>query len=257
MGYRTDRISHRKDGNIDKVIFKSGNGSEGELSYDGSTFTFSKSLNVEIADIASHLGTAVTPLTRTNHPVIGANTPNANISALDNAIGENGDMTEVADAQLKIISRSNSLTYNLDALDARTTVKTVKVTIGGINETGCTFNVATEAGEGKTEQVFTLVTLPAKSKILEVMTFTDTVFVGTSLVGEIGTSSSGHEIMDSTTIYAASVLNQVAADHAVAMGTISVSAKVLYFALTPGDPWHHVITGKVSVYITYVDISRV
>jgi len=60
---------------------------------------------------SASIGAAVTPIVRTNNPTIGANTVNANISALDAAIG-------VTPTSTNVIAAANSVNTNLSLVDA-------------------------------------------------------------------------------------------------------------------------------------------
>lgn len=59
----------------------------------------------------TYIGVPPTPVVRTNNPIIAANTVNANISALDTAIG-------VTPTSLNTILAANSVNANLSLLDA-------------------------------------------------------------------------------------------------------------------------------------------
>jgi hypothetical protein len=136
----------------------------------------------------------------------------------------------------------------------RGAVKTVKKTIGGVGVAGCDFNFATAANQ--TEQSIDLgELLPAKSKLLDVLTFTDNVFTGAiTLVAKIGTASGGEEIMESTTIYAANAVTP--SSGGIIAAVPSASAANIFLSATPGANWSLVTAGKVSVYVSYIDVTN-
>ena len=133
--------------------------------------------------------------------------------------------------------------------------KTVKKTIGGIGITA-DFNFVT-AGD-KTEQVIDLgAIIPARARVIDTFTVTEAVFTGaTTLVAETGISSSGAELIASATIYAADAVTSMA--HATSLLNVpNVAALHVYVAATPGANWSNVTAGKVSVYITYIDVTGI
>ena len=133
---------------------------------------------------------------------------------------------------------------------------TKKKTIGGVGVTGCDFNFVTAADVN--EQVIDLGELiPAKANIVDIFTFTDEVFTGaTTLVAETGTTSSGDELISSTTIYAADAITPTPGS-GISSGTPVSTALHIYVAATPGANWSNVTAGKVSVYITYRDVTNI
>jgi hypothetical protein len=128
---------------------------------------------------------------------------------------------------------------------------TIVKTIGGVGVAGCDFNFATAGNT--TEQVIDLgAIVPAKARILDVNTFTNSVFTGaTTLVAETGTTSSGNEYITSTTIYAANAITATA-NGGVFVAAPSASALHIYVAATPGANWSNVTAGKVTVNVTYI-----
>jgi len=135
-------------------------------------------------------------------------------------------------------------------------VRTVKKTIGGVGVASCDFNFATAANTN--EQVINLgAIVPAKARIIDVYSVTDVEFTGaTTLVEEVGTTSSGHDLINSATIYAADAVLAMAADHFLTVAP-AVAASSVYVACTPGANWSGVTAGKVSVYVTYIDVTGI
>ena len=269
----------------------------------------------ETSALTTKIGANPSPVSRTNNPIIAANTVNANVDALDAAIGaSHTPLTRVvgltavanavnanidaldtvigADSQLTAVARttgpvatSNSVYQNVDALDSAIgfeaqmsgtphvvtfpttvfqaldkldtykSVQTVKKTIGGIG-VSADFNFTTAANT--TEQVINLgAIVPAKARIVDVFTFTDAVFTGaTTLVADVGTTSGGGELIGSATIYAANAIT--AAPNAGAfIATPSASATSIYLNATPGANWSNVTAGKVSVYVTFINVTNI
>lgn len=237
--------------------------------------------------LPSGLGSTITPVVRTNNPTLTTNLPNDNITALDNAIGADNtpivrtnnptvvNTTVIAKIQAldtaigvtptstTVISAANSVNTNLSAVDAAlaalpslTTLvlKTVKKTIGGIGVAGCDFNFVTAANQN--EQPIDLgAIVPAKARVLDIMTFTNSVFTGaTTLVATTGNVTGGNQFITSTTIYAASAITAMG----TALGvTPNAAATHVWVNATPGANWANVTAGKVTIYVTYIDITNV
>jgi len=161
------------------------------------------------------------------------------LAILDNNL--NANFTELYTAQS--VSTSGILPLK---------TKTVKVTVGGVGVAGCDFNFATAANTS--EQVITLGALiPSLGKLVDIFTHTNSVFTGaTSLLAKLGTTSGGNELVDSTTIYAANV---VTGGDVIPPAPV-VSTTTIYLSATPGANWVSVTAGKISVYITYIDIAN-
>jgi hypothetical protein len=133
-------------------------------------------------------------------------------------------------------------------------VKTIKLTIGGVGVTGCDFNFVTAANTS--EQIINLgAVIPALARVVDVKTHTETGFHAnsTTLVAEIGNSSSGHEFVGSATIMALNAVNKMAHDHFFTVAPAAAASNV-YVAATPGANWSNATLGKVAVYITYIEI---
>ncbi len=134
-------------------------------------------------------------------------------------------------------------------------VKTRKLTIGGVGVTGCDFNFASAANTD--EQVIDLGSIiPAFARVLDVKTHTEVAFAGTSLtamVMETGNKSSGAQFIASATIMAKDAItaaNQSTLDIAPA-----ATASKVYCSATPtGANWSAITAGKVSVYVSYIEV---
>ena len=148
----------------------------------------------------------------------------------------------------------NSVIDNINAVKGYSCVKTVRKTIGGVAVQGCDHNFATAANA--TEQVINLgVVVPVFARLVDVFLVTDMTFAGaTTLVADVGTTSGGGELIASATIYAKNAV--LAAANAAAMQAApNASGITIYVNATPGANWSNVTEGKVSVYVTYIDIS--
>ena len=132
--------------------------------------------------------------------------------------------------------------------------RTIKKTIGGVGVAGCDFNFATATNQ--TEQVINLgAIIPAGAKIVDCHIRTDAAFTGAvSLATEMGTTSSGHELLGSTDIIAKDTFLRPA-DFAHQFVGPAATATSIYVASTPGANWSLAVLGKMSVYITYTDVT--
>lgn len=74
-----------------------------------------------------------------------------------------------------------------------------------------------------------------------------------TLVAETGNSSSGHEFIGSTTIKAANAITYMATDHDMTVAPAAAASNV-YVAATPNVFWANVTSGKVEVYVTYIEV---
>lgn len=131
-------------------------------------------------------------------------------------------------------------------------IKTVKKTIGGVGVEDCDFNF--ESASNTTEQVIDLgAIIPANARVLDVRSITNAVFTGAStLVAEVGHTSSGSEFISSATIYAENAITAVAHTGALNVAP-SATERHVYVSATPGANWSNVTAGKVTYYITYIE----
>lgn len=198
-----------------------------------------------------NIGANPTPVARTTGSITAAGTVNDNIDALDSAIGFEGQMSGTP----HVVTFPTTVFQALDKLDTYKSVQTIKKTIGGIG-VSADFNFVTAANTN--EQVIDLGDIvPAKARIVDVFTFTDAVFTGaTTLVAETGTSSSGNELIGSATIYDANAITATANAGAF-IAVPSASATHVYVSATPGANWSNVTAGKVSVYVTYINVTNI
>lgn len=122
------------------------------------------------------------------------------------------------------------------------------VVIAGMTETACngTHSVTVT---NTTTFTFSLTHADATTTADATGTATPTL----TLVAEAGNSSSGHEYIGSTTIKAANAITYMATDHDMTVAPAAAASKV-YVAATPNVFWANVTSGKVEVYVTYIEV---
>jgi hypothetical protein len=145
-----------------------------------------------------------------------------------------------------VLSESTSIAYS---------TKTVKKTIG---ISGCDFNVdSTQANPN--EQNFNLFAIPALARIVDVFTHTDAAFthLGSTTV-ELGTASSGAQFFGATVMHALNTIIQTEAEHWPFAVNINAAATALWAGFVPSNNWNSANpVGKISVYITYIDVTNI
>jgi len=132
-------------------------------------------------------------------------------------------------------------------------VKTKKFTIGAPGVTGCDFNFASAANT--TEQVINLgAIVPAMARVLDIKAKTLVAYVGaTTLVAEVGHTSSGNQYIASATIMAENAIIAAASAACLAIAPVN-SAVSVYVAATPGANWSGVSAGKTEIWVTYIEV---
>lgn len=274
-----------------------------------------KDSQVTPANLTTALGADVTPVSRTNNPLVGSNTPNVNIDLLDSAIGANntavvrtnnptvvntalnakiqaldnaigvdpspcGTRTAGAiavansvntnidaldsaigfEAQMsgapKNVTKTATVFQNLDSLDTYKSVQTIKKTIGGVGVAGCDFNFTT--AENQNEQVIDLgAIVPARARVIDIYLITESEFTGAStLVADLGNASGGAQFIASSTIFAANAVLAQAVGGAFTVAP-SVNVSNVFVNATPGANWNLVTAGKVSVYVTFINVANI
>lgn len=235
--------------------------------------------------VSDIVGANPAPVTRTNNPIVGTATVNANIAKLDAAIGTDAQITPVTrttgqvvvnntvhqkidsldsaigfDAQLsgsrKNISPNNTIYQNFDSLDIYKSVRTIKKTIGAPGLAGTDFNFTSAAN--KTEQSIDLGALiPAKARLVDVFVHCDAVFTNAvSMAVDVGTTSGGGDLIGSGSVYSAGQI--IAAANAGAfIATPSATATNVFINATPGANWDQFTAGSMSVYVTIIDVTGV
>jgi len=132
-------------------------------------------------------------------------------------------------------------------------IRTVKATIGGIG-IAADFNFVTAANQN--EQPIDLgEILPARCRVLDVTLVTEAVFTGAvTLVADVGATTGAADFIASATIYAANAVLASAAASAPILAPL-VTAQHVWVNATPGANWSNVNAGKVSVYVTFLDLT--
>jgi hypothetical protein len=131
-------------------------------------------------------------------------------------------------------------------------VKCVKKTIGYYLR-DVDFKLAPATNQN--EQVFTVCTIPARCRVLDVYIINDIQFTGAvSLVADVGSASGGDQYIASATIYATGAILAMATG-AQYVNAPTAAVGYVYVNITPGANWNLITNGQVSVYVTYVDVT--
>ena len=134
-------------------------------------------------------------------------------------------------------------------------IVTRRIVVGGVVVAGCDFNFVTAANQN--EQPIDLgAIIPAKAIPLHVYLFTNNVFTGAiTLVADVGLTTGAANFIASATIYAA---NAVLAPAAASLPLVAplATAQHVWVNATPGANWSLVTAGKVTVYVTFIDINN-
>jgi hypothetical protein len=138
-------------------------------------------------------------------------------------------------------------------------VKTKKITIGHVGSTGEDFQFTTAANTS--EQVIDSgAIVPAFARVIDIQLITTeaAVFSGgaTTLVAEIGSSSSGNQYAASATIYAIDVILSPATGTAPIAATVATAGNV-FVAATPGANWSTMTAGEWTLLVTYIDSGAI
>ncbi len=132
---------------------------------------------------------------------------------------------------------------------------TVKKTIGGVGVAGCDFNV-TSATNTTAQPIDLGAIIPSLARIVDIFTYTNSVWTGAvTLLATVGSASGGNQYIVSSTVYAAGVVLPEAAAGAFITAPVASIGHV-WVGLTPGANWNLVTAGKLSVYITYIDVTN-
>ncbi len=142
---------------------------------------------------------------------------------------------------------------------AYSSAKTIKKTLGGVGVADCDFNFASAANT--TEQPIDLgAIIPAKARVIDIVLYTDIAFsiagATKTLVADVGNATGGAQFIASGTIYAVDAIRAVAAGDAH-KALPNKAATHVWINGTPGQNWSTVLNGKVSIYITYLDLTGV
>ena len=134
--------------------------------------------------------------------------------------------------------------------------KTVKKTIGGVGVAGCDFNFATAANQN--EQPIDLgAIVPALARVVDIFLHTEAEFTGAvTLVADVGPTTGDGSYISSATIFAADAILAAAAA-SMPLAAPDAAATHVWVNATPGANWSLVTAGKVSVYVTYIDVTSI
>jgi len=137
-----------------------------------------------------------------------------------------------------------------------TPYKTIKKIVGGVGVTSCDFNFATAADQ--VEQGIDLgAVVPAFARIVDVLAVTNTTFTGAVSLGiEVGTTTGGNELVSTADLITAGAINQIATGSSP-KAAITGTASHVFVNGTPGANWSLVTAGKLTIYISYIDITNV
>ena len=242
-------------------------------------------IEVDGLDVTEKIGANLTPATRTNNPLLAANTINANLSELDNAIGNDSQITPLvrtigvvpvsstvhqkidaldtvigSDAQMPVVSNtvslSRSIYQNLKALDTYKSLRTAAYTIGGVSVADCDFNFVTAANQN--EQPIDLgAIIPALARVVDIFIHTSAEFTGAiTLVADVGLTTGAADFIASATIFAADAI-LATADASMPLLAPAAAAQHVWVNSTPGANWSNVTAGKATVYVTFIDVTNV
>jgi hypothetical protein len=136
--------------------------------------------------------------------------------------------------------------------------KVVKKTIGNVGVPGCDFNFVTAANH--TEQCIDLgAIIPAKARLIDVFVFTDAAFTNLgALVTDVGLTTGTNGLIAAADITALNAILQPAVGAAFTWIAISASAQNVWINADPANNWNSANpVGKMSVYITFIDVTGI
>jgi hypothetical protein len=128
-------------------------------------------------------------------------------------------------------------------------------TTPGIDATDdCDYNFSCD--EDTTEQIIELEDIiPARARVVDVFLVTDEEFTGvTSLVADVGSTTGDDDYIASATIYAADAVLAPAVGGSFLIDP-DPAVSSIFINATPGADWSLMESGKVSVYVTYIDVG--
>ena len=197
------------------------------------------------------IGADMSPVTRTTGQVAVANSVNANIDAIDTVIGFDAQMSGTP----LDISKNQTVYQNLDALDAKKTVRTIKKTIGNV---GVTADFNFTSANNTTEQCIDLgAILPAKCRLVDIFLFTDAAFTNLgNLTTDVGLTTGTDGLIVAANNTALNAI-MAAANAGAFIATPSASAQHVWVNVAPTNNWNSADpVGKMSVYVTFIDVTN-
>jgi hypothetical protein len=92
--------------------------------------------------------------------------------------------------------------------------------------------------------------------VVDIFIHTNSVWTGAvTLLATVGSATGGTQYISSSTVYAADVVLAEATGGAFITAPV-VAAGHVWVGLTPGANWNLVTAGKLSIYITYIDVTN-
>jgi len=233
---------------------------------------------------AESLDTDIVPVSRTNNPVVAADSANKNIDKLDaaigaditpgtrttgqlavaNAINTNIDLIDDVigfDAQMPTsslnITRSQTIYQNLRALDTYKSVRTVKVRVGNVGVASSEYNFVS-AADANEQPIDLGEILPAKGRLMDVMVFTDAAFTNLgALTTDVGLTSGAGDLIGAANNTALNAI-MATANAGAFISTPSASAQHVWLNVKPTNNWDSASpVGRMSVYVTFIDLTNV
>jgi hypothetical protein len=137
-------------------------------------------------------------------------------------------------------------------------LRVVKKTIGNVGVTGCDFNFVTAANH--TEQCIDLgEIIPAKARLVDIFVHTDAAFTNLgALVTDVGFTTGSGALIVAADITALAAILQPAVGAAFTWVAIIATAQHIWINADPANNWNSATpVGKMSVYVTYVDVTDV
>lgn len=144
----------------------------------------------------------------------------------------------------------------IKSIEGKVSIVTKKVTIGGVGVAGCDFNFVTAANQ--TEQpIDTGITIPARARVLDAFTVTEAAFTGAVSLGiTIGNATGQNTFKATADMIAANAVGALA--HATGFNVApAVAAFNIWVNGTPGANWSLVTAGKLTLYVTYLDVTDI
>jgi len=138
-------------------------------------------------------------------------------------------------------------------VNTKNPIRTVVKTIGGVGVTGCDFNF-TSAANTSAQPIDLGSIIPARARILDCYTVTDAAFTGATSLGiTVGTATGGNQIITTADSVAKDFVHPMV--HATTLSiTPLVTTGHIWVGGTPGANWSGVTAGKLSVYVTFLDV---
>lgn len=160
------------------------------------------------------------------------------------------------DTGLEFRTKSNENFTEVYTAIANAPYKTVKLTIGGVGVEDVDFNFVT--AENQVEQVIDLgAIIPELARIVDVFAITNDEFTGAVSLGiEVGTTTGTNNLIASADLSGIGALTQIATG-SLPKVDISSSVSKIFVSGTPGANWSLVTAGKLTIYISYIDVTNV